>query len=74
MVVTTVIVLSQSDDAFDFGSALEDGDRVLGGGDDVERLRGGESEGLEMGLAVELEGDAMDGGMERWVVREEEGW
>ena len=71
--------MSQESDAFDFGIALEDSDCFLRGGDDDEGLRdGGGSEGGEMGLAIELKRDAMEGGVERWVLRVremgEKGW
>ena len=36
----TVVFLGESDDAFDGGIALEDGDGLLGGGDDGEGLGG----------------------------------
>lgn len=58
--------MGQRDDTFDIGGAGEDSNGFLGGGDDGERLRGcGEGEGV--GLTRELEGNAMEGGMERWV-------
>ncbi len=33
-----VVILGEGDDAFDRGISLEDGDSILNGGDDGERL------------------------------------
>lgn len=57
--------MSEGDDAFDGGSALEDGDGFRGSGDDGEGFRGGRG-GEKGGVAGELfeRDDAVEGGVE----------
>lgn len=65
----TFVILSEGNDAFDTGGALEDGDGFLDGGNDSKGFRsgGGENQGLTSNGG--FKGDAMEGRLKRDSVR-----
>lgn len=63
--VQTIIILGERDNAFDDGISLENRDGFLGSGDDGERLGGGGGrKGERVARELEVEGGAMEGGVE----------
>lgn len=57
----TIIFLSESDDALDTGSAFENSNSLLGGGDDGERLRGCVYSERQEWADICLKSDAVEG-------------